>query len=312
MATSTPSTDAAANARLRRLAAGASLSLALLLCLLKLAAAVTTGSLAVMSSLVDSLTDVSASAITVASVRIAQRPPDRGHRYGHGKAESLSALAQAALVAGSGGFILLDGVQRLMDPQPVGDTPVGIAIMVVAIVLTLGLVTFQRYVVRRTGSTAIAADSLHYRADLATNLAVIVSLLLAGRSGLAWVDPVIAAGIAAYLLWQALGIARGAVDVLMDRELPPEQRERIKARVRAHPEVRGLHDLRTREAGGTRFVELHVEIDGLMTLHAVHDVTDALEAELQAEFPDAEIIIHPEPAGLDDARLDHRIARAAG
>jgi ferrous-iron efflux pump FieF len=297
-------------AHLRRLAATASLGLATALALAKLAAAVTTGSLALLASLVDSLADIVASAITFTSVRIAQRPPDRGHRFGHGKAESLSALAQAALVAGSAGYILLDGVQRLMRPEPVTAAGLGVAVMLAAILATAGLVAFQRHVVRVTGSQAIAADRLHYSADLATNLAVILSLLLAGPLGLGWSDPLIAAGIAAWLLWQALDIARAAVDTLMDRELPPAERERIKAIVRTHPEVHGLHDLRTREAGGTRFIELHVELDGAMPLCDVHDVTDALEVEIGGAFPEVEVIIHPEPAGLDDARLDHRIAAA--
>ena len=176
MATDPPSLPRETDGRLRRAAATASLSLAILLCLAKLGAAAATGSLAVLASLVDSLTDLVASAITFASVRIAQRPPDRGHRYGHGKAESLSALAQGALVAGSAGFILLDGIQRLIDPQPIAASGIGVAVMVMAILLTLGLVAFQRHVIRRTGSQAIAADSLHYRADLATNLAVMVVL----------------------------------------------------------------------------------------------------------------------------------------
>jgi ferrous-iron efflux pump FieF len=306
-----PRTARATDGRLRRAAATASLSLAVLLCLAKFGAAIATGSLAVLASLVDSLTDLVASAITFASVRIAQRPPDRGHRFGHGKAESLSALAQGALVAGSAGFILLDGIQRLMAPRPITASATGVAVMSLAIVLTLALVVFQRHVIRRTGSQAIAADSLHYRADLATNLAVIVSLLLAGRPGWSWVDPLIAVGIAGYLLSQALAIGRRAVDTLMDRELPHAERERVKEIVRGHPEVVDLHDLRTREAGNVRFIELHVELDGRMPLRAVHDVTDALEREIGAAFPEVEVIIHPEPAGLDDERLDHRIAAAA-
>jgi ferrous-iron efflux pump FieF len=311
-ATSSTTADAADGARLRRLAAAASLTLAAGLTAAKLAAAVATDSLAMLASLVDSLTDLIASAITFASVRIALRPPDRGHRFGHGKAESLSALAQGALVAGSAGYILIDGVQRLIAPRPVQESLMGVAVMLAAIVLTLLLVAFQRHVVRRTGSQAIDADSLHYRADLATNLAVIASLLLAGRAGIGWADPLIAVGIAAYLLGHALAIGRRAVDTLMDRELPRAEREKIKAIVRAHPEVADLHDLRTRAAGGTRFIELHVELDGRMPLRQVHDVTDALEEELGTAFPGVEIIIHPEPAGLKDARLDHRIAAAAG
>lgn len=299
------------NARLRRAAATASLVLATLLALLKFGAAVTTGSLAVLSSLIDSLADIVASAITFVSVRISQLPPDRAHRFGHGKAESLSALAQAALVAGSAVFVLVDAIDRLIDPVPVRSTLLGVVVMAVAIAGTLTLVAFQHYVVRRTGSPAISADSLHYRADLLTNLLIIASLLVVERTGWHWVDPLLGTAIAAYLGFHAYAIGRDAVHVLMDREMPPATRQRIKDIVLAHPEVHGLHDLRTRGSGTTIFIELHIELDGHMTVHAAHDVTDAIEAELFAAFPDAEVILHQEPVGVEDVRLDHRIASTA-
>ena len=298
-------------ARLQRIAAGASLSLATLLALLKLVAAVATGSLAVLSSLIDSLADIAASAITFVAVQISQQPPDRGHRFGHGKAESLSAMAQGALVAGSAVFVLIDAGRRLGDPQPLQSTGIGIAVMSFAIVATLLLVWLQRHVVKLTGSQAINADSVHYRADLLTNLTIIASLVVTQRLGWLWLDPLMGALVALYLGWHAYGIGREAVRVLMDHELPAATRQRIKDIVLAHPEVQGLHDLRTREAGATQFIELHVELDGAMSVAAAHDVTDAIEAELFAEFPAAEVILHQEPAGLEDARLDHRIARAA-
>lgn len=293
---------------LRRRAATASLALATVLAVLKLAAAVATGSLAILSSLIDSLADIVASAITVVSVRISQQPPDRVHRYGHGKAESLSALAQAALVAGSAVFVLVDAARRFGAPEPVTSTGLGIAVMALAIVSTLLLVRFQRHVVKVTGSQAISADSLHYRADLLTNLSVVGSLLLVQRTGLGWIDPAVGTAIALYLGWHAVEIGRQAVAVLMDEELSPEVRARIARIVLAHPEVCGLHDLRTRTAGTTRFIELHVEVDGEMSVRAAHDVTDAIETELFQAFPDAEVILHQEPAGVEDARLDHRIA----
>jgi ferrous-iron efflux pump FieF len=298
-------------ALLQRIAAGASLALAILLALLKLVAAVATGSLAVLSSLIDSLADIVASAITFVAVQISQQPPDRGHRFGHGKAESLSAMAQAALVAGSAVFVLIDAGRRLGDPQPLRSTNLGIAVMAFAIVATLLLVWFQRHVVKVTGSQAINADSVHYRADLLTNLTIIASLVVTQRLGWLWLDPLMGAAVALYLGWHAYGIGHEAVRVLMDHELPAATRQRIKDIVLAHPEVQGLHDLRTREAGTTQFIELHLEIDGQMSVAAAHEVTDAIEAELFAEFPMAEVILHQEPAGLDDARLDHRIAGAA-
>jgi ferrous-iron efflux pump FieF len=298
-------------ALLQRVAAGSSLSLATLLAVLKLVAALATGSLAVLSSLIDSMADIVASAITFVAVQISQQPPDRSHRFGHGKAESLSAMTQAALVAGSAVFVLVDAVRRFGDPQPLRSTGLGIAVMAFAIVATLLLVWFQRHVVKVTGSQAINADSVHYRADLLTNLTIIASLVITQQLGWLWLDAAMGAAVALYLGWHAYGIGHDAVRVLMDHELPATTRQRIKDIVLAHPEVQGLHDLRTREAGATQFIELHLEIDGKMTVAAAHDVTDAIEAELFAEFPTAEVILHQEPAGLEDARLDHRIARAA-
>jgi ferrous-iron efflux pump FieF len=298
-------------ALLQRVAAGSSLSLATLLAVLKLVAALATGSLAVLSSLIDSMADIVASAITFVAVQISQQPPDRSHRFGHGKAESLSAMTQAALVAGSAVFVLVDAVRRFGDPQPLRSTGLGIAVMAFAIVATLLLVWFQRHVVKVTGSQAINADSVHYRADLLTNLTIIASLVITQQLGWLWLDAAMGAAVALYLGWHAYGIGHDAVRVLMDHELPATTRQRIKDIVLAHPEVQGLHDLRTREAGATQFIELHLEIDGKMTVAAAHDVTDAIEAELFAEFPTAEVILHQEPAGLEDARLDHRIAGAA-
>lgn len=297
-------------ASLRRLAATASLTLATVLALAKLVAAVATGSLAVLSSLIDSLADIVASAITFVSVRISQQPPDRSHRFGHGKAESLSALAQAALVAGSATFVLIDATRRLSRPEPIAATGLGVAVMAFAIVTTLLLVAFQRHVIKVTGSQAISADSLHYRADLLTNLSILGSLVLVGRLGLVWLDPIVGALVALYLGWHAFAIGRDAVEVLMDHELPAATRQRIKDIVLAHPEVQGLHDLRTRESGHTQFIEFHVELDGEMSVRDAHEVTDSIETELAQAFPNAEVILHQEPAGLEDARLDHRIAAA--
>jgi len=285
---------------------------AVLLTILKLVVAVVSGSAALLSSAVDSLADIAASAVTWLSVRIAQQPPDRRHRFGHGKAESLSALAQAAIVAGSALFVLVEAAARLLDPEPLAHRGLAVLVMLVAIAVTLLLLAFQTWVVRVTGSEAIAADALHYRSDLSSNLAVIGSLVLVDRLGLLWVDPLAAVAIAGWLLRGAFRIGRTAVHTLMDHELPAPQRERILAIVRAHPEVVSLHDLRTREAAGTTFIEFHVELDGEMTLRAAHRITEAVEEKLRAAFPDAEIIIHQEPAGLEDARLDHRIQARAG
>ncbi len=294
-------------ATLQRLAATASVTVAVCLVALKLLASILTGSLALLSSTIDSLTDILASSVTYLSVRVSQQPPDRSHRFGHGKAEALSALAQAALVLGAALFILVEGVQRLLTPQPIRASGFGMLVMVVAILLTIALLALQRHVVARTGSQAIAADAVHYRADFLTSFATLLSLTTARFEGWLWLDPVVAVLIALYLAWHAGRIGQGAIDVLMDRELPPPARRRILEIVRANREVRGVHDLRTRQAGQTVFIEMHVELDPEITVRAAHDVADALEKRLEQAFPGAEILIHQEPAGIEDHRLDHVI-----
>ena len=297
-------------ARLNRVAALASVAVATVLIAAKLGTWLLTGSVAVLSSLVDSAIDVLASAVTLVSVRQAAEPPDRAHRFGHGKAEALGALAQAAFVSGSALMIGLEAITRLLEPQPVARGLVGVAAMLLAIALTGGLVRFQRLVVRRTGSIAIAADQLHYRTDLFVNLAVIAALLLAQGTGWPWFDPLFALGIVAFLLRSAFRLGRRALDMLMDRELPEPDRRRILELARQHPVAHDVHDLRTRMAGSDVFIELHLELDGRLSLAHAHELAHQVEDRIRAAYPGASILIHQEPAGLADERLDAQIAAA--
>lgn len=304
--------DQARRDRLLKLATTVSVSIASTLAVLKLAAWLVTGSAAILSSLLDSLVDVAASGILLISVRHALRPPDRSHRFGHGKAEPLGAIAQAAFVGGSALLLIFESAGRFITPTPIVEVPLGIAVMSISLVATVLLVVFQRSVARCTGSTAIEADRLNYVGDTATSVVVLAVLVIGQRPGWLWLDPAAAIGVALWLLLSAARIARRAVDHLMDRELPREDRDRIAAIVRADAEVAGLHDMRTRSAGGTRFIELHVEMDGGLTLWQAHTICDRVEAALSDAFPDAEVILHQEPAGLDDERLDHRIYKREG
>lgn len=297
-------------ARLRRWATTASVAVASTLALVALAGWLLTGSVTILSALLDSVGDLAASSIALISVRYALRPPDRTHRFGHGKAEPLGALVQSIFIGASALFLTFESAKRLLDPEPISRPELGIAVIVVGMVITLALILFQRHVVRRTGSLAIEADALHYRGHTVMGAAIIASLWIYAETGITWVDPVVAVGIAAYWLWSARKIALSSLDVLMDREWPAEDREAVGRIVAAHPAVRGWHDLRTRSAGTTRFVELHLELDPQMTLDRAHDVTDDVEAALAHAFPDTEVTVHQEPAGLEDARLDHRIAAA--
>lgn len=293
--------------RLRRRATMASVAVAFTLIAAKLVAYLMTGAVSILSSLVDSCTDLMASLVTLYGVRHAMKPADPAHRYGHGKAEPLAALAQAAFVTGSGVFLGVEAVHRFTSPQPVEDGLVGVGVMVLSIALTAVLIAYQRHVVNRTGSIAIGADRLHYSGDLLMNSAVIAALLLTAWTGVPAVDPLFALGIAAFLVHGAYGIARDALNVLMDRELPEEERQRITAAVLDHREVRGMHDLRTRSTGTGVFIELHLELDPALPLTRAHDITDAVERDLKIRFGSADVLIHQEPAGLRDERLDERV-----
>jgi ferrous-iron efflux pump FieF len=284
-------------ARLLRLATYASVATASLLILVKLVAWLITGSVSVLASLVDSLMDVGASVVNLLAVRWSLQPPDADHRFGHGKAESLAGLGQAAFIAGSALFLALQAIDRLVHPQPLTDLGVGVVVMLFAMAATGVLLTFQRYVVRQTGSTAIRADALHYATDLASNSATLLALMGAmfGWMGL---DPLFALGIALYIFYSALQIAREAVDLLMDRELSEDDRNKIKSVAIGVPGVLGVHELRTRRSGHIAVIQLHVELADDQPLRRAHAITDQVEAGLRAEFPGADITIHQDPAGL--------------
>ena len=286
--------DPARAGRLLRLATYASVASATVLIAAKLAAALMTGSVSVLASLVDSMMDVAASIINLLAVHYSLQPPDRDHRFGHGKAEPLAGLVQAAFVAGSAVFLVLHAIDRLLYPQPLNDAMVGVSVLLFAMVATGVLLLFQRQVIRRTQSTAIRADALHYATDLLTNAATIAAL---GLAMLGWpsADPVFAIGIAIYILYSAGQIGHESIQLLMDRELSPEVHAQIKQIVRDHPQVRGVHDVRTRSSGQTYFIQLHLMLDDLMPLVEAHRVADEVEASILAAFPNADIIIHEDP-----------------
>jgi len=280
-----------------RFATYSAVATALLLVSMKLAAWLMTGSVSILASLIDSLMDSAASALNLLAVRYSLVPADPEHRFGHGKAEPLAGLAQAAFIGGSAVFLILHAVERLRFPRALEDVNIGLAVMVVSIVLTALLLMIQRRAIRQTQSTAIRADALHYATDLLTNLSVIVALLLSNY-GWAWADSAMAISVAAYIFYSAGRIGYEAVQHLMDRELGPEIQRQILAIAQSAPEVRGVHDLRTRQSGQAQFVQLHVELDGDLDLHGAHAIADRIEREIAGLLPDAEVIIHQDPAGV--------------
>src|SRR6516225_3960640 len=300
--TSVSVTHGASANRLRRLATYASVAVAALLIAAKFVTWLETGSVALLSSLVDSLLDAVASLVNLVAVRHAMSPADREHRFGHGKAEPLAVLGQSAFIIGSALLLLAEAVRRLIQPVAVENPPAGIAVMVFSIAVTIGLVLFQRHVVRRTGSLAITADELHYRGDLILNASVIAALILSGSFGLHLLDPLFGAGIGVWIIYSAARLARLSLIQLMDHELPDDEREAIREIALSHPDVAAAHDLRTRVAGPTAFIQIHIEMDGSLSLVRAHEISDEVEAKLRAAYPNAEIIIHQDPEGVEEPR----------
>jgi ferrous-iron efflux pump FieF len=298
-----------ASSRLMKRATYAAVAVAALLIAAKIVAWLLTGSVSVLSSLLDSLLDIGASLLNLIAVRHAVTPADREHRFGHGKAEPLAGLGQSAFIAGSAAFLFIEVLHRALSPEPVENSTVGIAVMLFSIVITIFLVSYQRHVVARTGSLAIGSDELHYRADIILNGSVIVSLMLGSMLGWHFLDPLFGAAIGVWIVHSAWRVAGRSLTQLMDREIPDEDRARIRAIALAHEEVSAVHDLRTRAAGPTAFVQLHIEMEGGMTLARAHAVSDEVEAQILEAFPNAEVIIHQDPAGVPEVRRTFPPAR---
>ncbi len=292
--------DEAERSKLTRRAALASVGVALVLLLLKGHASLTTGSVALLASLVDTFLDVVASLITLLAVRVAAAPADREHRFGHGKAEAVAALVQVGIIFVSALAIAWRAVQRLIAGSETGQPEYGILVSLIAILLTFALIAFQRSVVRRTGSVAIAADRIHYQSDLLLNLAVIAALLLDHQVGLTGADALFGMAISLWLIFGAWRASLHALDQLMDKEWPEDRRLRLVEIAAAHPAGRGLHDLRTRSSGARDFAQFHLWIDPEMNVRDAHQVVEEIEAAIEAEFPGTEILIHLDPEGQVD------------
>ncbi|HKD22389.1 MAG TPA: cation diffusion facilitator family transporter [Rhizomicrobium sp.] len=284
---------------LMRRAAWAAVAVAGFLILLKAVAYVITDSIAMMASLADSGLDLIGSTINLLAIGHALTPADREHRFGHGKAEPLAGLAQGAFIAGSATFLVIESVSRLISPHPIAHSGIGLGVMAISIAAVISLLIVQRIAVARTGSIAIGADSVHYAGDLLTNLGVVVGIVLSAEFGILIADPIVGIVVAAILSYSAIHVFRQSYDQLMDRELPENDRTRIKNIVMGHDDVLNLHDLRTRAAGISTFIQLHIELDPACSLTRAHEVSDAVEADILAAYPNAEIIIHQDPAGLE-------------
>ena len=278
----------------------ASIAMATFLILLKAWAALQTSSMAMLGSLADSTLDLLASIVVLLGVRIAAQPADTDHRFGHGKAEALAALVQVIIISISALFIGYRSVERLMAGAQTQDAELGIGVSLVAILFTIALISYQRYVVRRTGSVAISTDRLHYASDLMLNASVIVALVLDQYAGLAGADAIFGLLISLWLLWGAWRSSSHALDQLMDREWPEDLRAKFLAACSEYPELGGLHDLRTRTSGTHHFAQFHVWVPSDWTVAHAHERMDRIEEELQHRFPATEILMHLDPEGHTD------------
>lgn len=283
--------------RLLRMVSLCSVVVAVTIITVKVAAWVQTDSLSLFSSLVDSFLDLVASMINFFALRYALMPADEDHRFGHGKAEDIAALMQSGFIAASGMFVAVEAGRGLFNPAPVTHADFGISVMVFSTVITIALVLFQLYVMKRVKSSLIAADSLHYQTDLLLNVVVIGALYLSQYGDMELVDPILAMCIALYIMRCAWKVGKTSVDNLMDKELSEKERGHIMNLICSHESVKGVHDLRTRSSASKPFIQFHLELDPMMELREAHRISDEVEIILHREFKDAEIIIHQDPEG---------------
>ncbi|GAB7218691.1 CDF family cation-efflux transporter FieF [Vibrio comitans] len=283
--------------KLVTIAAWSATIVATVLLIVKIAVWWVTGSVSLLASVVDSLLDIAASSINLVVLRYALQPADKEHTFGHGKAESLAALAQSMFISGSALFLVLNGIDRFFRPHEINQPELGIYVSLFAMVVTFGLVTFQKYVVRQTGSQAIAADSLHYQSDLYMNAAILLALVLS-MYGLGQADAVFAIGIGIFILYSAFKMITEAVQSLLDRQLPESELVEIETIATSVDRVHGIHQLRTRLSGPTRFIQLHLELDDQLPLIEAHQIADEVEARLMKHFEGCDVLIHQDPVSV--------------
>jgi len=282
-----------------RRAAIASVTVSLFLVGIKTFAYFTSHSVAMLASLADSALDLFTASINLVAIRQALTPADSEHRFGHGKAEPLAGLAQGAFITASALFLVIQAVNRILAPEPIDHSVEALIVMCIAIACAILLILYERRVVAQTGSLALEADQTHYLGDLATNVGVVLALVLSAYLGWTLADPVIAIAVASVMLWSALGVGRDSFNQLMDRELPDEERARIRRIAESHDAVKNVHDLKTRAAGLSTFIQLHLALDPDMPLREAHQVSDAVEQAILNAFPGAEVIIHQDPEGQE-------------
>lgn len=285
--------------RLKRWSVAASISVAIILITIKLFAWYLTDSISMLSSLTDSFLDFGASLINMIAIYHAAQPADEEHRFGHGKIEALAALLQSVIVIGSSCFLIKESIERFFSPQPLQHTLVGLWVMVASIVLLLGLVGFQKYVIRRTNSLTIIADSTHYKGDLLLNIGVLISIGSYHLFGWSSVDAIFGAIISTYIIYAAYDISKSAFNILLDREISVEDRAQILEIIESHSKVKGCRDLRTRSSGAGEFIYASILLPSTMSIQESSKVIKQVEESILKVYPDSEILLHSVPYKKD-------------
>jgi ferrous-iron efflux pump FieF len=290
------------NRRLRLRTARFSLGSAVTLCLLKFTVGIFSGSLGVLASALDNVADIFMSSVNLLSIRKAMDPADQNHPYGHGKVETLATLFQGAVIALTGAGVVWEAVRRLQSgkaPEGVG-LDVGILVMVFSVVASWFISSRIRNAGERAGSSALVADSLHFRTDVYSGGGILFSLLLYRFTGWKWLDPGIALAVGVYIFVAAVPLLKGAVEDLMDHQLPAETVGRIVAIIDAHrPMVADWHDLRTRRSGSSMEVDFHVVMCRDHSLEKAHRVADHLELEIREMLGNVHVVTHIDPCEIE-------------
>lgn len=285
------------NNRLVKIASYASVTTAVIIMLAKSYAWLATESQSILASLIDSLLDISSSVINLIAIRVSLLPADDNHRFGHEKFQDLAIFSQSMFFFASCLFTLFSSSKSLFSGSELVNLELGANVMYFCVFLTFILVCFQSYVISKTKSKIISADKLHYFSDFITNIAVIISIYLSANFW--YIDALAGIGISLYVMYASYRLFREAIRNLADEELPQKEKDKILSIVSNYNQVKGIHELKTRYAASKPFIQFHLELDGNITLYRSHEMADKLMKDLLQEFPEAEITIHQDPAGLE-------------
>jgi cation diffusion facilitator family transporter len=266
------------------------------LIIFKVVVSLLTGSISILAQAADSLLDLFAGLITFFAIRIAAKPADAEHPYGHGKAEDIAGVVQGILIFITGGLIIYSAIDRIIKGSSIALTEAGIAVMAVSIVVSIFLSRHLMNVSRRTGSVALEANARNIAADVYSASAVLVGLAIVRFTGINIIDPILAIGVAIYILKIAIDTIRRPVSGLLDETLPSSQQAVIEECLRKHSrEVSGFHALRTRRAGNKSYIDLHLVMAKDIRLEQAHQICDRIEFEISSTLHEASVTIHAEP-----------------